>query len=26
LPLKYDNAADMDSWTQALAFLKATLK
>jgi len=26
LPLKYDNAADTDSWTQALAFLKATLK
>ena len=26
LPLKYDPAADADSWTQALAFLKATLK
>ena len=26
LPLKYDPAADTDSWTQALAFLKATLK
>ena len=26
LPLKYDNAADNDSWTQALSFLKATLK
>lgn len=26
LPLKYDPAADADSWTQALALLKATLK
>ena len=26
LPLKYDNAADNDSWTQALSFLKAMLK
>ena len=26
LPLKYDHAADTDSWTQTLAFLKATLK
>jgi len=26
LPLKYDPAADTDSWTQTLAFLKATLK
>jgi len=26
LPLKYDNAADTDSWTQTLEFLKATLK
>lgn len=26
LPLKYDPAADADSWSQALAFLKATLK
>ena len=26
LPLKYDNAADNDSWTRTLEFLKATLK
>lgn len=26
LPLKYDNAADTDSWTRTLEFLKATLK
>ena len=26
LPLKYDNAADTDSWAQTLTFLKATLK
>jgi dienelactone hydrolase len=26
LPLKYDNAADKDSWTRTLEFLKATLK
>ena len=26
LPLKYDNAADTDSWAQTLAFLKETLK
>jgi dienelactone hydrolase len=26
LPLKYDNAADKDSWAQTLVFLKATLK
>jgi dienelactone hydrolase len=26
LPLKYDNAADTDSWAQTLQFLKATLK
>jgi len=26
LPLKYDNAADRDSWTRTLEFLKATLK
>jgi dienelactone hydrolase len=26
LPLKYDNAADSDSWTRTLEFLKATLK
>jgi dienelactone hydrolase len=25
LPLKYDNAADTDSWTRSLEFLKATL-
>jgi len=25
LPLKYDNAADKDSWTRTLEFLKATL-
>jgi len=25
LPLKYDNAADTDSWTRTLEFLKATL-
>jgi dienelactone hydrolase len=25
LPLKYDNAADVDSWTRTLEFLKATL-
>ncbi len=25
LPLKYDNAADNDSWTRSLEFLKATL-
>jgi dienelactone hydrolase len=26
LPLKYDNAADKDSWTRTLEFLKVTLK
>jgi dienelactone hydrolase len=26
LPLKYDHAADKDSWTRTLEFLKATLK
>lgn len=26
LPLKYDHAADTDSWTRTLEFLKATLK
>jgi dienelactone hydrolase len=26
LPLKYDNAADNDSWTRTLEFLKATLQ
>ena len=26
LPLKYDNAADTDSWTRTLEFLKATLQ
>ncbi len=26
MPLKYDNAADTDSWTRTLEFLKATLK
>lgn len=26
LPLKYDHAADADSWTRTLEFLKATLK
>ena len=25
LPLKYDNAADTDSWTRTLEFLKSTL-
>jgi dienelactone hydrolase len=26
LPLKYDNAADKDSWTRTLEFLKVTLQ